>query len=592
MSYGMYNGGLCRILLQRSDGIWIIPLPRNGKLSQPVCVLRACVAECEKPPVNEETPRTGAQIKTQQERIELLQPLICDVSAIYDKQVRQELLRKIEASSNKSKRTLLRWYYSYLAYGPDGLFPERKNKETRIPKEDEKNIRWAIRKYYYSSRSLSLVKTYEMMLVDRYVDEEGCLLPQYPSYSRFRHFFYNHMKNDISEVISQKGITYYQRNARPLYGKASNIAEVGVYELDATEADVYIASEYDHNQVIGRPLVYLAIDRATQLVTGFYIGWNGDENAVLSCLRNAVCDKVDFCKQYDIPVSKKMWGAEGLPGKLVTDRGKEFMGSRIQQIAAALGIEIEYLPPYRPELKGGVEKAFDLIQNQIKPLVLHKGGIMSDFAERGAPDYRSEATLTLREYTKLFIRAVINYNSTRILAGFVRTPEMAAAQVKQTPADLWNWYVKNEQSRMRPLVIDETAMLLLAREVGGFTRRGLEFRSLMYMNKNFNERCVTAGLRGKEEVTVAFLPDNTERVWLVEGEIYYEFILTEAYERYKGYSFDEVRAYLQKERDDKKLTQKELLGERVSQTFEMKRVVENAVDLKNRTANLRNKGSE
>jgi hypothetical protein len=62
------------------------------------------------------------------------------------------------------------------------------------------------------------------------------------------------------------------------------------------------------------------------------------------------------------------------------------------------------VPPYRPELKGLVEKLFDLIQNAYKDFLKGKGVIMEDYQERGAHDYRQDAILTILEFERIVIR--------------------------------------------------------------------------------------------------------------------------------------------------------------------------------------------
>lgn len=119
----------------------------------------------------------------------------------------------------------------------------------------------------------------------------------------------NNQRRTDAQVRKQKErLSYYQRNTRPLYGKTSTSTKsVGIYEMDATEADVYLVSRYDRTQTIGRPIIYMAVDRATQLIAGIYVGLNGGEEAVIECLRNAVCDKVLNClwqHQYTVQTSE------------------------------------------------------------------------------------------------------------------------------------------------------------------------------------------------------------------------------------------------------------------------------------------------
>lgn len=62
----------------------------------------------------------------------------------------------------------------------------------------------------------------------------------------------------------------------------------------------------------------------------------------------------------------------------MTDRGSEFLGGPLENLCESYGIEIENLPAYRPDLKGIVEKLFDLIQCAYKPLLKGKGVVESD----------------------------------------------------------------------------------------------------------------------------------------------------------------------------------------------------------------------
>ncbi|MEQ2428995.1 hypothetical protein [Enterocloster hominis (ex Hitch et al. 2024)] len=62
--------------------------------------------------------------------------------------------------------------------------------------------------------------------------------------------------------------------------------------MDATEADIYLVSRFDRTAVVGRPNIYMAVDTATQLIAGIYIGLDAGETAVMACLANAASDKV------------------------------------------------------------------------------------------------------------------------------------------------------------------------------------------------------------------------------------------------------------------------------------------------------------
>ena len=64
--------------------------------------------------------------------------------------------------------------------------------------------------------------------------------------------------------------------------------------MDATQADICLVSRHDRSRVIGRPYIYLAVDTATQLIAGLYVGLECDESAVMLCLANAAQNKVEY----------------------------------------------------------------------------------------------------------------------------------------------------------------------------------------------------------------------------------------------------------------------------------------------------------
>ena len=75
----------------------------------------------------------------------------------------------------------------------------------------------------------------------------------------------------------------------------------------------------------------------------------------------------------------------------------EYIGYTFEQLAE-LGVTVVNLPSYRPELKSIIEKFFDVVQGEFKPHLKGKGIIEPDFQERGAHDYRKDASLQKNRY--------------------------------------------------------------------------------------------------------------------------------------------------------------------------------------------------
>ena len=350
----------------------------------------------------------------QQKRLSLIAELMEDEIYIMDKHTRNQKIKELAEREETTVKRIQKLYFRQLA--GRSLVEERKPPEKQETQE-QKDFRWAVDTFYYSAKKMSLRSAYDMMLLSRYTDVDGRLIEDHPSWYSFRHYFYEggyHVKS--RSTIARNGLTDYQRNHRPLFGSAMSWRDkVGAFQMDATQADIYLVSRLDKSAVIGRPNIYMAVDTVTQLIAGIYVGLDAGEQAVINCLANAATDKVEFCRQFGIDIKTDEWPNTGLPGEIITDKGKEFIGNRMEELAMKYGIEFESLPPFRPDGKSLVEKSFDLIQQKYKPALRGKGVIEADAQERWAVDYRSQAVLTLEDFTKVIIHCVLYLNSCRII---------------------------------------------------------------------------------------------------------------------------------------------------------------------------------
>ena len=481
-------------------------------------------------------------------RAALISPLMVE-ECIYDKSLRNSLLRNIASDSSVTRKTILRYLWLYWVYqSKNALLPaERPAPELHELTADEKAIRWALNKYYYTPQRQSLQTAYKMMLRAKYCDAKGRLQSEYPSFWRFRYFFRQH-RDPISESISREGIKAYQRNHRPFTGAVSDYAgTIGTYMTDATVADIYIVSRLSRRP-IGRPVIYTMVDAYSRLITGVYVGIEGGQYALRLLLQNTFADKVSFCRQHNIEIDPQDWPSHHLPTKIMTDRGSEFLGGPLENLCEGYGIEIENLPAYRPDLKGVVEKLFDLIQSAYKPLLKGKGVVESDIQERGAPDYRRQGSLDLEQFTAVVLRCVLYYNSQYIQSGFSRTPDMASAGITPTAAAIWSFCSAQDDCPVSIASDPKLLYALLPRTDGKITQRGLELFNLRFSNCTFKKRFVAAGLNGRELVKVAYSPDCLDNVYLYENGDYIPFTL--AQKIYLGKSLAEIADMQQNEKSE------------------------------------------
>lgn len=247
---------------------------------------------------------------------------------------------------------------------------------------------------------------------------------------------------------------------------------------------------------------------------------------------NVVTDKQELCRKYGININSQEWDFSLCPGVLVTDQGTEYVSNCFEQIAE-LGIKVVNLPVYRPELKGNVEKFFSIIQDLFRPYLKGKGLIEPDFQERGAHDYRKDACLTLKQFEKVLIRCILYYNSRRIIENFPYTEEMLKVQIPPHASDIFRYGLSLDGVSLISLDKERLMLTLLPRTMGKFTRSGLIVNNVRYKNKDFAEKYLSGG-----SVTVAYNPEDSENVWLIDKGNYIKFELIES--RFRNKNFEQI----------------------------------------------------
>ena len=442
-----------------------------------------------------------------------------------DKKRRCCIVSQIAQDKNISKQTIEKYLWLYLVYQDIAALAPKSTEYSRALTADEKNIRWALNKFFYTRYANSLNTTYTLMLKEKYCDDEGQLKQQYPSFYQFRYYYRKH-KSLQTYHISRDGLKSYQRNNRPLLGDGLQqfAPSAGVGMLDATICDIYLVNE--HGGLVGRPILTACIDAYSGLCCGYTLSWEGGVYSLRSLLVNVIADKVEWCRKHGISIEHEDWNCSQLPATLVTDMGKEYVSDTFEQIAD-LGVTLVNLPPYRPELKGAVEKFFDVIQGLYKPHLRGKGIIEADFQERGTHDYRKDASLTMVDFEKIILHCILYYNSQRILERFPYTEGMLAEKINPHANAVWNYSLSAGTANL--ISVDYTTLILtlLPRTTGRFTRKGLIVNKLRYRNEAFTERYLSGGA-----ATVAYNPEDVTEVWLLEKGTYCPCTLIES--RFKG----------------------------------------------------------
>ena len=461
------------------------------------------------------------------------------VAVVDDEKKRNEMIRHSAEVFGVSKTTIRKYLCEYLVSQTIAVLVHRQRKEKELTK-DQRNMRWALNKFFYTQHKNSLSTAYTMLLKEKYCNTDGELLEAYPTFNQFR-YFYRKTKKIENYYIKRNGIKDYQRNNRPLVG--NGIQEfapcIGTAMLDSTICDIYLVD--DAGRLVGRPILVAACDANTSLCIGYSLLWEGGTYSLQNLMLNVLQDKVTLCEKMGISITREQWNVSRLPSVIITDGGSEYKGQQFSQITE-LGVSIVNLPPYRPDLKGSVEKFFDLVQNTYKDILKGKGVIMPDFRERGAHDYRKDASLTINEFERIVVRCIIHYNCNRVIHNYPYSAKMLEEGVLPNANAIWNYKSRDESDCLIDVSKNELIYTLLPRTTGNFTRYGLKVNGLRYYSKDYKENFLKGG-----ECTVAYNPDNCSFIWLKERDgKFVQFTLIES--RFADMPFTSVADIKQKQK--------------------------------------------
>ena len=311
-------------------------------------------------------------------------------------------------------------------------------------------------------------------------------------------------------------------------------SNVGVGMIDATICDIYLVD--DAGNLVGRPVLTIITDAYSNgFVMGYSLTWEGGTYSLRDLMLNVIDDKVEWCKKFGIIIKKEQWDSKQMPAVIVSDMVSEYQSATFSQITE-LGVTLVNLPPLRPELKSIVERSFQLLQDSVKPFLMDHGYVDKNAGERLAPDYRKNACLTMEDYEKVIIHAILFNNNQRIVGNYPYTEEMAEAKVQPYPGSIFECGKKQPGCNLIAVSKKELIMTLLPRTNARFARQGLIVFGLRYDSekRNFTEEYLTGG-----DAIAAYNPESADKVYLIHEGNFIEFCLIES--RFTGKSFGEIK---------------------------------------------------
>ena len=403
---------------------------------------------------------------------------------------------------NISESTIYNWIKKYNEYGIEGLIPTYKKRGSYFPKETQKLMEKARKRY------LKPNKTMEGAYIDLIKDCQSRELPP-PSLSTFRKFIYN--SSDASErALLRKGRRYHKSHFSPaLTSFQGAIMPMQVLQLDNTEFDVF-SVDNENREPLSTLNLTAAIDCYSGMITGIYLSyepWNSQN--VLETLVQSILNKDTYVRTYET----LEWDIQGFPTLILVDNGMDYRAKDIKRFCLEYDIILEYVPLRNPRYKAFIESWFKILNNTLKKEI-HNGFRPSLKERRDNPDLKAKSSAVhtlqkLESWLYMWITDEYHYNnpySNHVLAPFLRYDDARNGQTKtilpaprEAPREIFKQDILliNTLKQLRDLTL---------------TDRGVQWEYLKYNNKELGQLYKRIG-----KIKVKVLQDRRDirHMWVI-----------------------------------------------------------------------------
>ncbi|MBY8031501.1 DDE-type integrase/transposase/recombinase [Vibrio fluvialis] len=518
-----------------------------------------------------ESPQEGSTARTKRDgNYALIRPLL-ELPDFFNPKSRSAVINTILSDKGSTKQTLYRLARRYWQRGqsPNALLPDYKNsggKGKRRIATDKKLGR--PRKYQpgVGAKIDAFTERLFRMAIDRYLlKDKGHSFPY--AHRRFHSMYLNYFPDTPQEELPsnwqmmhfykreylqtqalEKCVSSieYNKDIRPLHSTANTqvLGPGSRYEIDATIADIYLVSDSERKNIVGRPVVYMVIDVFSRMIAGFYVGFETPSYAAaMQALYMAVTDKKAYCRELGFDIDSQEWPSVGLPDAILADRG-ELLGYQIESLESNFSVRIENTPPYRGDAKGIVERNFRTIQASFGPFV---PGYVSGFKERkrGGRDYRLDAKLTVRDFTQIILSSVLYHNQYAVLEKYDRESDMPT-ELPNTPVHLWNWGIQHRVGRLHQADPDALRVALLPRKMATLSELGACLFGLYYTSSELLQQGWMhrgKGVKRPAKIEAAYDPLVADRIYLFPesgSNRFWVCCLADSSREFRGASFWDV----------------------------------------------------
>lgn len=277
--------------------------------------------------------------------------------------------------------------------------------------------------------------------------------------------------------------------------RAAGPAEV--YEIDSTGGRMYLVAADNPQVIVGKPTIYLIIDRWSRFVVSAYLSLRPPSyEEVRHALLVAFTSREARFRMLGIDIDDERWPVGRMPAVLCPDRGSDFMSeSMVRAVVEDLRIEMTPLPPLCPDGKAIVERLIREIKRRMagsRARGVYADRPLDPHSKRAAARAESAAVHTLADAYRLLIEIIDDHNN-RPHRALRRRRVLTQASVAPTPRQAYLWGLQHITGlRMPPLTDEDYRRLLLASDKGSIAAGIVRYRSRPYEPVNEAARVFAA----------------------------------------------------------------------------------------------------
>ncbi|MGI2029396.1 hypothetical protein [Endozoicomonas acroporae] len=456
-------------------------------------------------------------------RFLLVKPLVEDDFFYYDvaKKIRVKSIIQRAKEEGVSVQTLYRILNDYWKYGQDvsSLTPafkkqggkgksriagEKKrgapvesrtgvvelNKGINILDTDKEKIMKGLDKYYLKADGMSIPKAYKNTILEYYATEvtEAEINGGFAKIPTLRQFRYwkKELLDKGEEIKKRSTKSNFLKNKRGLLSSAVRDALIPgeCFEMDSTVADIHVVSKFNRNKCLGRPIIYLVIDKASRMIVGVhvsmeYASWRAGRQALINCFTK----KKSYCEKFGINIVDSQWPCFHIPRRILCDRGEMICKSPEELVVPLMQLDIA--APYRADMKGIVERRFRILNDE----ALHGliGTTKGTHRIRGEDDPRARAQYTIDEVTKIIIKEILKHNRSIFKKLLKETPLLIENDLDPTPINTWNIHLLKHRHSLKVADEEEVRAKLLPAVKASMTGEGISYNGMYYSCKKMEE---------------------------------------------------------------------------------------------------------